>query len=194
MQAKRTAIAAVALASTALVSTAAFGLPWDIDMADGQAKKAYSQTMASLPDGVIAQPNVLTPVGFTPNYERTSPEGMALMNPYDQDDASLASGERMYGIYCTPCHGDGENLGPVAAPGRFPGVIPITGPAGIAKTRTDGWIYLTVRNGGAVMPYYGWAMNDREMWSIVQYVRTLPNAEYIPPAPPEPAADEEAQP
>jgi len=175
-----------------MASTAAFGLPWDIDMADGQAKKAYSRHMGGIPDGVVAQPNVQSPVGWTANYDRTSPEGQALTSPYPADDASLETGERMYGIYCTPCHGDGENLGPVAQPGRFPGVIPISGPAGIAKMRTDGWIYLTIRNGGAVMPYYSWAMDDAEMWSIVQYVRTLPGAEYIPPAPAE--ADEETQP
>ena len=84
--------------------------------------------------------------------------------------------------------GDGENLGPVAQPGRFPGVIAISGAAGVAKLRTDGYLYLTIRNGGAVMPYYGWAMDDAEMWSIVQYVRTLPDAKYVPPAP---AEDEE---
>ena len=193
MQARRTLQVAALLAASAIASTAAFGLPWDIDMADGQASKAYSHVMAGLPDGVIAQDSKLSPVGYTPNYQRTSPEGMALTSPFEFTDDSLATGERMFGIYCTPCHGDGENLGPVAAPGRFPAVIPISGPAGIAKARTDGWLYLTIRNGGAIMPYYGWAMNDAEMWSIVQYVRTLPNAEYIPPAPPA-SVDEEAQP
>ena len=191
MRARRTVIATSVIVA-AMASTAAFGLPWDIDMADGQAKKAYSRHMGGIPDGVVAQPNVQSPVGWTANYDRTSPEGQALTSPYPADDASLETGERMYGIYCTPCHGDGENLGPVAQPGRFPGVIPISGPAGIAKMRTDGWIYLTIRNGGAVMPYYSWAMDDAEMWSIVQYVRTLPGAEYIPPAPAE--ADEETQP
>jgi mono/diheme cytochrome c family protein len=180
------------IGATVLASTAAFGLPWDIDMADGQAKKAYSRQMQDIPDGAIAQPNIQTPVGWTANFERTSDEGQALTAPFAYTDATLETGERMYGIYCTPCHGDGENLGPVAAPGRFPGVIPLSGPAGVAKMRSDGWIYLTIRNGGAVMPSYGWAMHDAEMWSIVQYVRTLPGAEYIPPAPAE--ADEETQP
>ncbi len=84
----------------------------------------------------------------------------------------------MYGIYCTPCHGDGVVVGAVGEPGRFPGVVPLAGPRGIAKSRTDGWIYLTIRNGGAIMPNYGWAMSDEEMWAIVDYVRTLPNAQH----------------
>ena len=87
--------------------------------------------------------------------------------------------------YCAPCHGvDGQNLGPVAQPGRYPGVVALAGNAGVAKHRTDGWIYLTIRNGGAIMPYYGWAMSDDEIWATVHYIRTMPNSQYIPPAPP----------
>ncbi len=175
MQARRVI---AALAVTALASTAAFGLPWDIDMADGQAKKAFSLPMNGLPDGVIAQPNLMSPLSYTENYTRMDPAVATLAGP---EDASLVEGERMYGIYCTPCHGDGETLGPVAAPGRFPAVIPLSGPAGIAKVRNDGYLYLTIRNGGALMPSYGWAMNDREMWSIVKYVRTLPGTQHTPP-------------
>ena len=115
--------------------------------------------------------------GAAKRWLRTSPEGQALVSPYPSDDAQLALGEQMFGIYCTPCHGvDGVHLGPVAAPGRLPGVVPLAGPAGVAHLRTDGWIYLTIRNGGAVMPTYGWAMSDKEMWSVVAYVRTLENA------------------
>ncbi|MBA2321438.1 MAG: cytochrome c, partial [Deltaproteobacteria bacterium] len=30
--------------------------------------------------------------------------------------------------------------------------------------RSDAWLYLTIRNGGGIMPPYGWGMNDTEMW------------------------------
>lgn len=174
---------AAAILLTLGVSTAAMGLPWDIDMADSQALDGYRLLMKGLPDGVVAQENVLTPTRFTPEYNRASPEGMALTAPFSATPEVLAEGERMYGIYCTPCHGDGVELGPVAEPGRFPGVVPLAGAAGVARMRTDGWIYNTIRYGGAVMPAYGWAMNDHEMWSIVHYVRTLPNAQHTPPRP-----------
>lgn len=166
-------------------ATAAIGLPWDVDMADSQGHKAYEAPMKGIAEGAVAQANVLTPVGFVPNFDRTTPEGQALASPFEVTDATLASGKRMFGIYCTPCHGDGQTLGPIGGPGRFPGVATLSGPAGILKNRTDGWVYLTIRNGGAVMPYYGWAMTDAEMWSIVHYVRTLPDSAYIPPAPAE---------
>ena len=184
----RKVVLATALAAVGF-TTAAIGLPWDVDMADGQSKKGYSHVMAPLPEGVVAQPNVLTPTWYVPNASRYTPEGQALTSPIAIDEASLAQGEEMYKIYCTPCHGDGENLGPVAQPGRFPGVVKLSGKAGALKQRSDGYVYLTIRNGGAIMPSYGWAMNDDEIWSIVHYVRTLPDSAYIPPAPP---ADEEA--
>ena len=37
------------------------------------------------------------------------------------------------------------------------------------------------------------AMDNRELWSLVHYVRTLPNATYTPPAPPAPAAEEASE-
>src|SRR5262245_33664818 len=148
------------------VSTVAIGLPWDIDMADTQIVKAYEERMYGPVEGTVAQPNLLTPEPQVTDFVRTSAEGPALPSPYPADDHELALGGRMFGIYCSPCHGvDGVNLGPVAQPGRLPGVVPLGGAAGVAHLRTDGWIYLTIRNGGAVMPSYGWAMSDEEMWA-----------------------------
>ncbi len=92
----------------------------------------------------------------------------------------------MYNIYCTPCHGaDGIELGPVAAsagaPDRFGGIVQLAGPNGVASGRDDNWIYLTIRNGGSLMPAYGHTMSDEEMWSIVYHVRTLEDATYVSP-------------
>lgn len=187
LRSRRWALGLTAVAGLT-ASSIAIGLPWDIDMADGQAKKAYSHEMQGIAPGAVAQRNMQSPVWYTPNYERMSPEGQALTSPLEDNEETLAQGERMYNIYCTPCHGDGVNLGTVAQPGRYPGVVALAGPAGVAKLRTDGHIYLTIRNGGAIMPYYSWGMNDDEMWSIVHYVRTMPDAAYIPPEPAEEAA------
>jgi mono/diheme cytochrome c family protein len=164
------------------VASAAWGLPWDVDMADGAQVKAYERLMPGLPDGVVSQPARTTPKLYAVNMARGSAEGQSLTNPYADD---LELGKKMYGVYCTPCHGvDGVVLGAVAQPGRLPGVVPLAGAAGVAKSRTDGWIYLTIRNGGAVMPSYGPAMSDPEMWATVAYVRTLDNAKYVPPEAP----------
>lgn len=172
----RSAPGLFALASLC-VAPSAWAFPWNVDMVDSDTVKAYEQVMAPLPEGVVAQENLLTPIGYRRAYVREAPEGQAL-TPRAMGleidlgaEKVLANGQRMYDIYCTPCHGDGKNLGPVAAPGRYPAVAVLRGADGRVATRTDGHLYLTIRNGGGVMPAYGWAMNDYEMWSIVGYIR-----------------------
>jgi len=182
----RIVAACAALGALGLAGTAS-GLPWDVDMADGQAKKAYSRTMEAPAEGTVSQSNHVTPIGpgrgpdgeIVLNHVRGSKEGQALTNPYG---TNLEMGENMYNVYCTPCHAGGQELGPVAMRG-YPGVQMLGGPAGVVKDRVDGWLYLTIRNGGGLMPSYGWAMADHEMWAVVEYLRTLPEAEYVPPAP-----------
>lgn len=168
-------------AVTLMATTAALGLPWDVDMADSVAFKAYERPMSPLPEGVVSQPNVLSASRYVPNYDRMQPDGQALRNPYPTDDEALATGAHMFEVYCTPCHGDGVTNGPVAEPGRMPGVVTLLGDAGVMRTRTDGWVYLTIRNGGAIMPPYGYAMTDEEMWAIVTYLRRQPGGRYVPP-------------
>jgi mono/diheme cytochrome c family protein len=155
-------------------------------MADSQAKKGYSIDRPHTPSGAVAQPNMLSPTAAAGvNHKRGSAEAEAMQAPASTP-ASVALGQTMYQTYCSPCHGsDGVNLGAVAQPGRFPGVVPLAGAAGIAKLRSDPWIYLTIRNGGAVMPSYSWAMSDEEMWAVVHYVRTLNGAAYQAPEPAE---------
>lgn len=179
------------------VGSTALGLPWDLDMADSQAKDGYSIEMTPPPEGVVAQPNILSPMAFRPHLEQAAggqdtPEINAQANPLEADEANLATGERMYTIYCTPCHGNGQNLGPVAAPGRYPGVAMLAGKNGVLGLRTDGSLYTTVTQGRRLMPAYGWAMDDNEIWSLVHHLRTLPGATYEPPAPVEaPVAEED---
>jgi len=159
------------------LSPAAWALPWNIDMVDSDAIKAYEQVMLPLPDGTMSQPNVLTPISYRRNYVRESAEGQALTPKSSgldlnlKDEKVLANGERLYNIYCQPCHGDGQVLGPVAAPGRYPGVAILKGDTGRVATKTDGHLFLTIRNGGGLMPAYGWSMTESEMWSVVGYIR-----------------------
>lgn len=186
---RRLALGLVALA----IPATSWALPWHTDMADAEMVKAYEQVMRPLPEGVMSQDNLLTPISYRRNFVRESPEGQALANPYDvTSEAFLALGGTMYNNYCTPCHGDGVNNGPVAAPGRYPGVAVLAGENGRLQARTDGHVYLTIRNGGGIMPSYSWAMNDEEMWAIVAYMRAeFPNSAAPTPEPAEPTSTEE---
>lgn len=167
------------VAVTLVVSSTALGLPWDVDMADSQAVKAYEREMLPPPDGTVAQPSPLSPRTQLPAMvDRNAPEANQIQSPFPVTEASLALGEQMYGIYCTPCHGMGSELGPVAQPGRLPGVLAISGPRTTLGVRSDGFVYLTIKNGGAIMPDYGWAMSEQELWATVHYLRSLPNNTY----------------
>ena len=55
-----------------------------------------------------------------------------------------------------------------------------------SSAKSEGYLYLTIRNGSAIMPGYSWAMNDEEMWDVVAYLRSL-----FPAPEPEPVAEVE---
>lgn len=186
---KTTVRAAGVFGFLALTSTVAFGLPWDIDMADAQSTKAYEYLMVAPPEGVVPQENILTPTQFAENYALGSQAGKALQNPVPNSEVHKELGAKMYQTYCTPCHADGQSLGKVSEAG-YPGIALLAGKNGRLAKLTDGDVYMTIRNGKGLMPDYTWAMNETEIWSLVHHLRTLPNGAYVPPAP---AAEEAAQ-
>lgn len=202
-----------------LFAGAAWASPWDIDMIDGKNFKAYEWEMKPQPSGVIARESASYPrpreAGYYQNgrvdaVNRMWPETDALVNPYADDPKLLATGERFFGVNCAPCHGgDGEGAGtvtqhnPEKGLNRFPMAAPaLAGSATRMATVSDGYIYATIRNGGAGsagatpdrpagvaaigagMPSYGLLLTDYERWAIVAYIRTLENAERKLPEPP----------
>ncbi len=183
----RLAVLGAGLGFALFSSTPAQAFPWDWDMVDGTFKRAYEWAMMNLPDGAVSINR------YVPNADRMTPEGQALQNPLGATPAAadLATGERMFGIYCQTCHGvEGKGGAPVMlndpANGikRYPVPPPmLSGPGAITTARSDGYIYLTIRNGGAIMPGYGSSMEDQEIWATVAYLRTLEGAQYSPPAP-----------
>jgi mono/diheme cytochrome c family protein len=39
------------------------------------------------------------------------------------------------------------------------------------RERSDGYLYMYLRHGGAVMPSYGNALSARDAWDIIHYIR-----------------------
>lgn len=171
----------------ALTSSLAFGLPWDIDMADAQTVKAYEWEMGVVPEGTVPQANVLSPVRYAQNHQLGDDDLASVRNPLSGSPTVLETGERMYNVYCAACHGDGKELGAVAA--NYPGVAILAGSNGRLSKIQDGRLYATIRNGYGLMPSYGWAMNEDEIWSLIHHLRTKDNGKYVAPAPP---AEQEA--
>lgn len=185
-----------------LAGGVAVASPWDIDMIDSRGVKAFRwKMMPPKVEGTIqregggaithARPNGYYQTDYIAQYDRTTPEGAALTSPYGDTEAQLATGKHLFQVNCAPCHGiDGKGGGPVVqndpAKGRKRFQMPaplLSGDGNVSTLRTDGYIYLTIRNGGAGMPAYGVGLTDAERWAIVSYIRTLEGAAYQAPTP-----------
>ena len=157
-----------------VLSTVAWAFPWDTDMVDAVYKRAYAWDMPTLPDGVISRNHARLP------GDRLAPETAAMEIPTGRN---LTEGKRLFDNYCTACHGvDGMGGAPVAdnsSGKRYPVPPPnLSGPGNIVSLRTDGYLFFTVRDGANVMPGYGYAMLDEDVWDLVAYMRTMDGTQY----------------
>jgi len=179
-----------------LAAGVAWASPWDIDMVDSYAFKAYEWKMRPFPVASVQREPVggKVPGAYQTAYVAAVDRAVgadALVNPYPADEAAIAEGKRLMQVTCAPCHGiDGKGGGPVTHNDpakdirRFPLPAPLlSGPGAVSAIRSDGYIYATIRNGGALMPGYGISLTDHERWSIVSYIRTLDGAQLAPPTP-----------
>ncbi len=143
---------------------------WWADMMDGEMVKPYERPMLDLPEGI-------GPFGGgTTQGDRMQPSGQALANPYEATEEHLATGKWAFDVYCAPCHaasgeGGGEVVQNNPAEGKKRFQVPALNIQTMAPLRTDGYLFLTIKNGGAIMPGHDWAMDDEEMWAIVSYIR-----------------------
>ena len=104
-------------------------------------------------------------------------EADALVNPRPMSLASLENGREQYEIFCQTCHGPGGlGDGPVSMTGSFSGpfaaVLPVAGPGSLARIRSDGHLYTTIRYGRRRMPPYR-RIAPEDRWDIVNYLRYL---------------------
>ena len=182
------------------VAGLAWASPWDIDMIDSRAFKTFEWAMRPprAPEAVQTRVGAIPRPGAVGTYQNDyiAPvdrvaDGDRLTNPYAVDTATIVKGATTFQITCAPCHGpEGKGGGPVTHNdpsqniARFPIPAPmLSGPGAVSAMRADGYIYGTIRNGGALMPAYGVSLTDRERWAVVAYIRTLEGGAYVPPAP-----------
>jgi len=91
-----------------------------------------------------------------------------LHNPIPTSDASVAAGDSLFKKLCVPCHGRSmAGNGPVAAQFMPPPDLL----AQQTRERKDGFIYSYIRNGGVVMPSYGFQVSSEEAWHLVNFLR-----------------------
>jgi mono/diheme cytochrome c family protein len=96
--------------------------------------------------------------------------GKKLRNPVEPTPASLENGKRLYQVYCALCHGPDAKGGGSISPKFIP---PPDLTLQMFRQRTDGFLYVTIRSGGPLMPSQGEALSVKERWDIVNYLRSL---------------------
>ncbi len=94
-----------------------------------------------------------------------------MANPVKADDASVKAGLASYTKNCASCHGKtGLGDGPK---GRMCKVFPGDFSGAAFQGLTDGEMFYQTKTGRGEMPAYDKKIPDNEIWSIVNYMRTL---------------------
>ena len=98
-------------------------------------------------------------------------------NPLPDTPGNIDGGRIAFSHYCAACHGlDAQNTGVPFADRMAPPVPPLNSPQ--VQAYTDGQLHWIMENGisPSGMPASNGILTDRELWSIVVYVRHLPLA------------------
>jgi mono/diheme cytochrome c family protein len=95
--------------------------------------------------------------------------GEYLVNPFPMARNVLERGEKLFQVFCEPCHGARGNSERSIA--FFPGVRDLTDTFSIALN--DGEIFHAITNGGIQMSGHEAQIEPEERWTIVNYIRLL---------------------
>src|SRR5262245_32673901 len=117
---------------------------------------------------------VLIAAGARGQQPGGSPEARKLKNPVPATAESIAAGQKLYQKYCRFCHGaDAKGNGPMAPEGTHPSDLT---DEKWDRGSTDGEIFEVIRDGAGPkfdMKGFKSKLTEEEMWSIVNYVRSL---------------------
>lgn len=95
-----------------------------------------------------------------------------------QDRVDAKAGKTKYNLYCLGCHGTGgRGDGPVAS-SLNPKPQDLS-KAGYMSLLSDQYLFNVIKGGGSgvnkspLMPAWGHALKDKEIWNLVTYIRSL---------------------
>lgn len=161
----------ITLAIALLVAPAvAQAWPWSKDMSEQISVKPQESVNPASP-GMATYPEHSVPVPGTANFVKDMEAADKQKNPVPATQKSVELGGRLFGIYCTPCHGyAGKGDGLV---GQKLVLQPYNLTADQTKERSDGFIWGMMTFGGAVMPSYANDLSPTERWHVVNYVRKV---------------------
>lgn len=163
------------------------GIEYAPDMYDSKGYEAYTQLMddsveynrfgGSMREPVkgtvaVGQADYAYPYDNTPEgYEKA---GAELSMPFIKD--ANGEGERLYGIYCSMCHGEtGQNDGSVFQKDNTmkPSWAGYTDPS--IRDLSVGKIYHTITYGKNKMGSHAYALSPEQRWLVIKHVKKLSN-------------------
>lgn len=103
------------------------------------------------------------------------PAAAKMKNPVGADAASIAAGRELYETHCADCHGSAGKGDGFEGEGLDEKPSDLTD-AAWEHGSTDGEIFTVVRDGAGPksdMKGFGKKMSEREIWHVVNFVRTL---------------------
>ena len=105
-----------------------------------------------------------------PRVSYADVDGVTLVSPIKRgDEKTLAQGQKLYNIYCMPCHGaDGTTKGAPVADKLEPRPADLQSEAVVALT--EGEIFHRIVEGFGIMPSYKRDLTDEEAWSVTEYI------------------------
>src|SRR5271165_103771 len=122
----------------------------------------------------IAQESQTPPNAVTPDSYTIPADATRQVNPVKPTPESIAQGKKYYGYDCAMCHGDnGNGKGEVAIAEKLT-LTDLSNPATLAN-KTDGELFYIIKNGKDHMPPEGDRLKPPDLWSLVNYIRSLSN-------------------
>jgi mono/diheme cytochrome c family protein len=144
--------------------------PWSKDMSEQISIKPQESVNPDKP-GMMPFPKRSVPVPGTTSLVKDMDAATKQINPVPADEKSVELGGRLFGIYCTPCHGyAGKGDGLV---GKKLILQPFDLTSDAVKQLADGFIWGYMTFGGAIMPSYANDLSPTERWHVINYVRKV---------------------
>jgi mono/diheme cytochrome c family protein len=127
---------------------------------------------SSEPEQTPSKPEQAPPKAEPPAHYTIPVEAAHRANPVKPTAESLALGKKMYVYDCAMCHGtNGDGKGDVAADMKTK-VTDFSDPDSL-KNMTDGELFYIIKNGKGEMPPEGPRVKTKELWNLVNYVRSF---------------------
>jgi cytochrome c len=130
-----------------------------------------------LPGCSVSPPGQFETFSMTHIKHFLTVRGKGVRNPLPVSRANIEHGKKAFSYYCAACHGlDGQNTGVPFAAQMAPPVPSLKSTT--VQSYTDGQLKWILENGlsPSGMPSSRGILSDEEMWSIVVYIRNLPEA------------------